>query len=95
MPRKHWSLAYELATLESAVEGARMLVDLVGHDQAQDDHDAMVAPWAASAVLTLVNLRLRDLGRVTRGELDADQLRAAHNETDEPNVGIRPVRSTT
>jgi hypothetical protein len=84
MPRpKHWSMTFELATIEDAIEGARMLVDLTVNDQAQDDHDARCAPAAASAVLALAKLRLRDVGRVLRGEMDAGQLRAAHNATDE------------
>ena len=92
MNRQRWSLSYELATLEAAVEGARMLVDLVANDQAQDEHDAMHAPGAASAVMTLVNLRIRDIGRLLRGEMDPDMLRGAHNEGRRIRGELKPNR---
>lgn len=80
--RRSWSLQHELYVIESAVDGARILVELVAYDQAATEHDHRAAPVAAAAVLTLVELRVRELGRVLRGEVKPGSLRAAHNACD-------------
>jgi hypothetical protein len=84
-PQEHekvWSLGYEVSQLKHALLGVRMLVDLVGQHRAQDAHDAQAAPWAASALLTLIYVRLEDLGGVLRGELDPARLWVSTNATD-------------
>jgi hypothetical protein len=70
---KSWSLGQELGGLTHAVAAARMLVEGIAHRGAGNDYDAWLAPWAASAVLTLVSIRLTDLGQVLRGELNPER----------------------
>lgn len=80
--QKAWSLTFELYMLGDAVEAARILTDAAAVDQLANEHDNQRAVASAAAVLTLVGLRVRDLGRVLRGEMDPDLLRARHNESE-------------
>ena len=80
-------LGWELATLEAALEGARILTDATRHGGLQTEHDDRAALPAASAITSLVTLRMRDLCRVLRGEKDADDFSAPHNQTDGGDPG--------
>ena len=80
-PAQGVSLSAEIVETIGVVEGARMLVDLV-RANAPTAHDTAVAPHAASAILALLALRLRALGRVVRGEADITTILAPHNEVD-------------
>jgi hypothetical protein len=79
VPPRSWSLSDELYTLEAAVEAARILTEAVACDQFGTEADLRLAPVAAAAVLTLVTIRTRDIGRMLRGELSAQALCATHN----------------
>ena len=85
--KKAWSLAYELYMLGDAVEAARLLTDAAAVCQLATEHDNRRAVEGASAVLTLVTLRMRDIGRVLRGEMKAEALRGPHNEGEEDPEG--------
>lgn len=78
MPPRAWSLACELATLANAVEAARVLADTVSGPA-----DTILPPnvmgETLAGALALVAMRMRDLGRVVRGEPDPALLRAPHN----------------
>lgn len=90
-------LGWELATLEAALEGVRILTDATRHGGLQTAHDDRVALPAASAITSLVTLRMRDLCRVLRGEKDAADVLAPHNQTDAKDPGdddvILPTKS--
>lgn len=81
--KKTLSLGWELMEIQSAVEGARILIDGIRQQQFGSEHDEKVAPHAASAALTLVSLRLRDLWRAVQGMANpAETIWAHHNATD-------------
>lgn len=80
-------IGWELATLEAALEGARILTDATRHGGLQTEHDDRVALPAASAITSLVTLRMRDLCRVLRGEKDVSDILAPHNRTDSGDPG--------
>lgn len=90
-------IGWELATLEAALEGARILTDASQHGGLETEHDDRVALPAASAITSLVALRMRDLCRVLRGEKDAADVLAPHNQTDADDPGdddlIVPTKS--
>jgi hypothetical protein len=69
------SVSHELATIQRAVEGAALLVE-VGRQGGVEDEDngALV-----SAILALAAVRLRDLGRAGRGTLDVESFWAPHS----------------
>jgi hypothetical protein len=69
------SVSSELTTIQRAVEGAVLLVE-VGRQGGVEDEDAGAF---VSAILALAACRLRDLGRAARGTLDAEVLWAPHN----------------
>jgi len=73
------SLAHEIAHLARVVEGARLLADQLACDAAVDEHDRAVLPAAFSAVLVLVDCRLRLLRQLLVGELPPRVLCAPHN----------------
>lgn len=75
------SLHSELFTLLSAIEGARILADELITEQFGAEHDLHQAPHAIAAILSLVQVRGTDLGRVIRREEDPWRFRAAHNAT--------------
>ena len=83
MPRKTLSLGWELMALQAAVDGARILVEGVATHQLASEHDERAAPHAASAMLSLVSLRLRALWRAVQGTTNpADTVTTPHNATD-------------
>jgi hypothetical protein len=85
------SVSAELTTIQRAVEGAGLLVE-IGRQGGVEDEDTGAL---ASAILALASVRLRDLGRAARGTLDAEVLWAPHNaaveDTDEEDVILYPV----
>ncbi len=72
-----WSLHSELATIEQSIRGAELALEGIEGDVG--DATAREVARCAAAHLTLVNLRLREIGRVLRGEVDAAKLYAPHN----------------
>lgn len=69
------SVSTELDTIQRAVEGAALLVEVGRHGGVEgEDTGAFV-----SAILALATCRLRDLGRAARGTLDPEVLSAPHN----------------
>jgi hypothetical protein len=75
------SLGLELANLEHALRGASLLAELLANHDLPDEETQRMAPHCISAQLGLVNARLRHVGRVIRGEEDAETLWAPHNAT--------------
>ena len=75
------SLNLELSNLEHALRGASLLAELLGNHDLPDEETQRMAPHCISAQLALVNARLRHVGRVIRGEEDAETLWAPHNAT--------------
>ncbi|HYO58519.1 hypothetical protein [Archangium sp.] len=73
------SLNMELANLEHALRGASLLAELLANHDLPDEETQRMAPHCITAQLALVNARLRQVGRVIRGEEDAETLWAPHN----------------
>ncbi|HYD51670.1 MAG TPA: hypothetical protein VEA99_03540 [Gemmatimonadaceae bacterium] len=73
------SVSSELITIQRAVEGAALLVE-VGRQGGVEDEDTGAL---ASAVLAIAACRLRDLGRAARGMLDVESFWAPHNAAAE------------
>ncbi|HYO52579.1 hypothetical protein [Archangium sp.] len=73
------SLNLELANLEHALRGASLLAELLANHDLPDEETQRMAPQCITAQLALVNARLRHVGRVIRGEEDAETLWAPHN----------------
>jgi hypothetical protein len=73
------SVSYEVATLQNAVEGAIALLELqrLGGIEDEDIEKGVLA------LLTLVAVRLRDLGRVMRGTMGVETFAAPHNAAPE------------
>jgi hypothetical protein len=69
------SVGAELDTIQRAVEGAGLLVEVGRHGGVEGEDTGTFV----SAILALAACRLRDLGRATRGTLDAELLWAQHN----------------
>ena len=89
-----WSLHAEMQTIEQATRATALLLDVVENNPGNEALTREIAR-TSEAVLVLVTLRLRDIGRVLRGEVDADKLRAPHNaavddERDEHDVVFEP-----
>ncbi len=84
---KSVSVGYELQTLEHAVEGALVLVELQRVSGLEEGEDI---GRSVSPVLALVACRVRDLGRVVRGSMPADQFLAPHNDALDPHAGDDP-----
>lgn len=80
-PDRAISLRYELGIVRAAAEAARLLSDLVQFDSAQTAEDHRLASTAASAVLSLIDARLRLVGLALSGDFDRRLLLAAHNTT--------------
>jgi hypothetical protein len=100
MKTKHLSLSWELDELEAAVSASRILCDGISQIQFATEIDAQIAPRAASAVLTLVGLRLRLVRRVLQKLVAADLLAGPHNtveladvDPEEPDV-LLPLESS-
>ncbi|QRN99159.1 hypothetical protein JRI60_09125 [Archangium violaceum] len=75
------SLSMELTTLEHALRGASLLAELLANHDLPEEETQRMAPHCISAQLALVNARLRHMGRVIRGEEDAETLWAPYNAT--------------
>ncbi|HYO68478.1 MAG TPA: hypothetical protein VEU33_20590 [Archangium sp.] len=75
------SLNLELTNLEHALRGASLLAELLANHDLPDEETQRMAPHCITAQLALVNARLRHLGRVIRGEEDAETLWAPYNAT--------------
>lgn len=69
------SVSAELTTIQRAVEGAALLVE-IGRQGGVENEDTGAL---VSAILDLAAVRLRDLGRAARGTLDIESFWAAHN----------------
>ncbi len=78
MARRTWSLADELSTLAHAVDAARRVASDASTSACAKEELATTAEGLAGA-LALVSVRLRDLGRIVRGELDPRHAWAPHN----------------
>lgn len=89
LPLRAWSLCHELGTLELATQGAAAAIAQVYESQG-DERAAREAAAQAEAMLTLIHMRLRDLGRVMRGELAPEVLTGPHNVV--PLKDARPNR---
>jgi len=76
------SLNLELSNLEHALRGASLLAELLANHNLPDEETQRMAPHCIAAQLALVDARLRHLGRVIRGEEDAETLWAPHNATN-------------
>lgn len=83
------SISAELDTIQRAVEGAGLLVEVGRHGGVEgEDTGAFV-----SAVLALAACRLRDLGCAARGTLDPEVLSAPHNtvvDAEAEDAVLRP-----
>ena len=75
------SLNLELSNLEHALRGASLLAELLANHNLPDEETQRMAPHCIAAQLALVDARLRHLGRIIRGEEDAETLWAPHNAT--------------
>lgn len=85
------SVSAELTTIQRAVEGAALLVEVSRQGGVEgEDTGALV-----SAILALAAVRLRDLGRAARGTLDAEVVWAPHNaaveDAGDEDVVLYPV----
>lgn len=78
MARRAWSLALELATLAQAIEAARIVADATSQPAGSMREPPATAEMLAGS-LALTVARLRDIGRVVRGELDPRHMCAPHN----------------
>ena len=94
------SLNAELATLGEALDAAMILADALQNEGFSTEYEQQRAPGAISAVLSLVAGRLKNLGQLVRGTLDAEGFwtrRSAgpirHSECDEADVLIPTTRS--
>jgi hypothetical protein len=85
------SVSAELTTIQRAVEGAALLVE-IGRQGGIENEDSGAL---ASAILSLASVRLRDLGRAARGTLDAEVVWAPHNaaidDADGEDAVLYPV----
>jgi hypothetical protein len=84
------SLSFELTDLEDAIEGAVILAECLVSYQLNEDQMIRV-PAAIVAALAQVQIRIRQLRRVVRGERDAAEIRTRHNTAvfgpdDDPDI---------
>lgn len=82
LPIKRISLSYEIDGLRAAISAARILVDEHATNHLSSPHDERIVPEAASAVLSLVDSRAKDLCRVLRQEKDPAALWCHVNAVD-------------
>jgi hypothetical protein len=78
------SLNSELAELHEALDAAHILSRALQNYGLASQEDQRRAPGAISAVLSLVQCRLRNLEQVVRGTLDAKFFWARHNDGTGP-----------
>jgi len=86
------SVSAELTTIQRAVEGAALLVEVGRHGGVEnEDTGALV-----SAILALAAVRLRDLGRAGRGTLDVESFWAPHgaavDDSDMEDLILYPAK---
>lgn len=75
MSGKAVSVSAELSTIQRAIEGAALLVEVDRHGGVEgEDSRPLVA-----AILALTSCRLRDLARAGRGTLDLETFWAPHS----------------
>jgi hypothetical protein len=86
LKRKTVSLSDELFELERAIEGARLMLDMLANEGMPTEYAETVAPSAIAAGLSLVVARLHHLGRVVRGGEDPRHVWAPHNDS----IGLHP-----
>lgn len=84
-----WSLCQELSTLELAAQGCAELLWQLAQIHG-DERAARELASQGEAAIILLHLRLRDLGRVLRGELDPALLAAPHNLMPSPETRTNP-----
>jgi hypothetical protein len=89
------SLSAEVYELEGVTLAARLLVDLLKNEQWGEEADVRRIPRAASAVLTLLECRMRQVARVLRRTADPESVLADHNEavsgTDDVVLAVEPA----
>jgi hypothetical protein len=73
------SLRAELEVVREAIDGARLLADMVRHLHVENDHDKHAAQHAQAAILTLACRRLLLVDEVLSGDVDVTRLVAPHN----------------
>ncbi|MDH5676005.1 MAG: hypothetical protein OEZ06_28035 [Myxococcales bacterium] len=76
------SISGELSEIRAAVQGARMLADLLRFHAAQDEDDELHIPQACSAVLALAETRLQLVVRALTGHAEPAVLLADHNRVE-------------
>ena len=79
MKSKTVRLGWELMEIEQAVVGVRILLDNFRHQQFGNDFDGNAAPHAASAILSVVALRLQRVSQVVQGETNPAEIWSQHN----------------
>ena len=80
LKQKAVSLSDELFELERAIEGARLMIDMLANEGLPTQYAEKLAPSAIAAGLSLVVARLHHLGRVVRGGEDPRHVWAPHND---------------
>ncbi len=76
-------LGAELHELAQAVGAARLLAEALLYHQMPDEEAERAAPGSIAGVLSMVGVRLRDLGRCLRFELNPALLVAPYNRADD------------
>ena len=76
-------LSAELHELAQAVGAARLLAEALVYHQMPDEEAERTAPGSIASVLSMVGIRLRDLGRCMRSELNPALLVAPYNRADD------------
>jgi hypothetical protein len=75
------SLGFELDHLRHAVEGARLLTEMLDEGSLSQEGQRSLAPRAVAGILRLVECRLRHVCRAIYGGIDPELLQADHNLT--------------
>lgn len=78
-PKKTVSLNGELAELCDALDAALMITGALQNEGLSTQDETRRAPGAIRAVVSLVSCRLKNLGQLVRGTLDAEGFCARHN----------------
>jgi hypothetical protein len=85
--RRVLSLSNELALLQHATEGARLLVDQFATNPPDAWAMMRTLPTAVVAVLTLLEARVRQLDRAVRGVVDPAGIWTSWSESGGPSPG--------
>ena len=88
------SVVFELAEVEAAVRGARVLSELVVTDSVPEIGGERAVLRAVVASLNLLEARLALVGRVLRGATNVVELAAPHNRVaeDARDAGLSVLR---